>query len=322
MPESGPASGEVVLVTGSGSGLGLETALTLASRGFQVYGSVLTAEEDSALQTMAASRGVSITSLPMDVTREDQVHDAVGLLLSRAGRIDALVCFAGLGLRGFFEDLTLEEIRRVFDVNVFGTMTVTKAVLPAMREARRGRIILTSSAGGRMGSMTISGYASSKFAVEGFGECLYQEAYPLGIKVSILEPGLVATPHFTVNRNRARNAVNPASPYYAWFCQHEHIVDGILEKNRFGPPEVAETVYRILQAKRPRLRYVVGRPAKLIFACRRYIPGELFQNIYWAIVRKMVTRPKHPASQLRGASPAAPSDGNPRTDAWSSRPDQ
>jgi NAD(P)-dependent dehydrogenase (short-subunit alcohol dehydrogenase family) len=247
----------------------------------------------------------------MDVTDEEQVRACVQQVLSRAGRIDALVYFAGLGLRGFFEDLTLEEIRRVYEVNLFGAMAVAKAVLPDMRRAKSGRIILTSSVGGRMGSMTISGYASSKFALEGFGECLRQEVYPFGIHVSMLEPGLVATPHFTVNRNRARNAVNAASPYYSWFCQHEHIVDGILERSSFGPREVAEAVDGILRARRPKLRYVVGRNAKLVLACRRYIPGSIFENIYWAILRRMVTRPRRQANSLSSDLHAPAGDGPP-----------
>lgn len=289
-----------VLVTGAGSGLGLETALVLASRGLQVYGSVLTPNEESHLRAQAESRGVTVHPLPLDVTNEAQVQDCVQQVLSSAGRIDALVYFAGLGLRGFFEDLTLEEIRRVYEVNVFGAMAITKAVLPHMRRAKAGRIVLTSSVGGRMGSMTISGYASSKFALEGFAECLRQEVYPFGIYISLLEPGLVATPHFTVNRNRGRNAVNSSSPYYAWFCQHEHIVDGILERSSFGPPEVAATVSAILHARQPKLRYMVGRNAKLVLACRRYIPGTIFENIYWAILRKMVTQPRQVANSLSG----------------------
>jgi NAD(P)-dependent dehydrogenase (short-subunit alcohol dehydrogenase family) len=205
-----------------------------------------------------------------------------------------------MGLRGFFEDLALDEVRRVFDVNVFGTMALTQAVLPYMRRAGAGRIILTTSIAGRMGSMSISGYASSKFAGEGLGECLRQELYPFGVFVSLLEPGLVYTPHFTVNRNRARKAVLTSSPYYAWFCQHEHIVDNLLASNRFGAPAVAETVDRILSSGRPRLRYVVGGKAQWIFRLRRYIPGELFENLYWAMIRKMVTRPKNQVLTLQG----------------------
>jgi NAD(P)-dependent dehydrogenase (short-subunit alcohol dehydrogenase family) len=301
--------GEVVLITGAGSGLGLETALTLAARGYRIYGSVLTPEEAADLRMHAERRGVNLEVLLMDVTSEPQVRDGVALVLARAGRIDALVCFAGLGLRGFFEDLAIEEIRRVYEVNVFGLMTVTKAVLPHMRQARRGRIILTSSVGGRMGSMTISGYASSKFAVEGFGECLHQEVHPFGIAVSLLEPGLVSTPHFTVNRNRARKAEDPSSSYYSWFCQHEHLVDRILERNGVRPSMVAETVQRILRSRHPRLRYIVGRNAKWIFACRRYIPGEIFQDIYWAIVRRMVTRPRVQRDAPGDAAPLRPGLG-------------
>jgi NAD(P)-dependent dehydrogenase (short-subunit alcohol dehydrogenase family) len=298
-----------VLITGAGSGLGLETALYLASRGLNVYGSVLTAAEESQLREQAARRGVSVAVVSLDVTDQAQIRACVQQVLNQSGSIDSLVYFAGLGLRGFFEDLTLEEVRQVYEVNVFGAMAVAQAVLPHMRRAGAGRIVLTSSVGGRMGSMTISGYSSSKFALEGFGECLRQEVYPFGIYVSMLEPGLVATPHFTVNRNRASNAVSPSSPYYSWFCQHEHIVDGILEKKTLQPNEVAETVYRILQARHPKLRYLAGRNAKLVLACRRYIPGSIFENIYWAILRKMVTRPRHAVDSLSKDIPGSVESG-------------
>ena len=206
--------------------------------------------------------------------------------------------FAGIGLRGFFEDLTLDEIRHVYDVNVFGAMAVTKEVLPSMRAARKGRIVLTTSVAGRMGSMSISGYASSKFAVEGFAECLAQELAPFNIHVSLLEPGLILTEHFTRNRNRARQAQDPASPYYAWFCQHEKIVDDLLRRNRFTTADVARLVHRILTARRPRLRYLVGTKAKLVVSLRRHVPGELFERLYWDILRRLVTSPRRQAEGL------------------------
>jgi len=185
-------------------------------------------------------------------------------------------------------------------VNVFGIMELTQAVLPHMRENGRGRIVITSSAAGRMGSMSISGYCSSKFAVEGFAECLAQEVRPFNIFVSLLEPGLIRTPHFGPNRNRARRAKDPASPYYRWFCQHEHIVDQILARSQFGASDVAKVVYRILSARRPRLRYMVGRQAKTIVSLRRYIPGEWFDRFYWPLLRRMVTSPRVPDRGLSG----------------------
>ena len=181
---------------------------------------------------------------------------------------------------------------------MFGTMAVTQAVLPHMRAARAGRIVITSSVAGRIGSMSISGYASTKFAAEGFAECLAQEMAPFGVWVSLLEPGLVMTPHFTVNRNRARRAVDPRSPYYAWFCRHERIVDKLLSRNRFTAADVAQTVYRILTVRRPKLRYVVGAKAKLVLGLRRHIPGEWFERVYFAIVRRLVTAPGERVTRL------------------------
>src|SRR5262249_39067082 len=155
-------------LTGAGSGIGLECALHLASRGARVYGSVLSEAEEAALAREAASRGVTVRMLRLDVTRPDQITQAVAHVLPQSRRIDALVQCAGMGLRGFFEDLTLEEIRAVYDVNVFGVMALTQAVIPHMRKARAGRVVIVSSVAARVGSMTLSGYASSKSAVEGF----------------------------------------------------------------------------------------------------------------------------------------------------------
>src|SRR5580658_407504 len=223
----------VALISGAGSGLGMESALFLAARNFRVYGTVLTEAEQQDLLAEAARRQTQVSALQMDVTRRPDIDRAVATVMREAGRIDAVVHFAGMGLRGFFEDLSMQEIRRLYDVNVFGIMELTQAVLPHMRARRSGRIVITASAAGRMGEMSIAGYSSGKFAVVGLGECLRHEMALLNIHVSVLEPGLIYTPHFGINRNRARRAVDPASPYYFWFCQHEAIVDNLLATNKF-----------------------------------------------------------------------------------------
>jgi len=295
-----PDDRTIALITGAGSGLGLASALRLAARGYHVYGAVLSEAEGETLRREAANRKVRVCPVRMDVTRQQHIDQVVSGLIQQEGRIDALVHFAGMGLRGFFEDLTMEEIRDVYDVNVFGIMALTKAVLPHMRQRRSGRIVITSSAAGRMGSMSISGYSSTKFAVEGFGECLMQEVRPFNIYVSLLEPGLIQTPHFGVNRNRARNATNPNSPYYQWFCQHEALVDNFLANNKFTPEDVAKTVEQILSARIPRLRYMVGFKARMLVSLRGLFPGELFERIYFGIVRRKVTTPRDQSTTLSG----------------------
>lgn len=178
----------VVLITGAGSGLGLASALLLAAHNFRVYGTALTEGEEQELCEQAGRRGLSgqVTALRMDVTRRANIDRAVDTIIREAGRIDAVVHFAGMGLRGFFEDLSMQEIRRLYDVNVFGIMELTQAVLPHMRARRSGRIVITASAAGRMGEMSIGGYSSGKFAVVGLGECLRQEMALLNIHVSVL----------------------------------------------------------------------------------------------------------------------------------------
>jgi NAD(P)-dependent dehydrogenase (short-subunit alcohol dehydrogenase family) len=290
----------VALITGAGSGLGMEAALFLAARNFRVYGTALTEAEQQDLLDEAARRQTQVSALRMDVTRRPDIDRTVETVIREAGRIDAVVHFAGMGLRGFFEDLSMQEIRRLYDVNVFGIMELTQAVLPHMRARRSGRIVITASAAGRMGEMSIAGYSSGKFAVVGLGECLRQEMALLNIHVSVLEPGLIYTPHFGINRNRARRAVDPASPYYFWFCQHEAIVDKLLATNKFTTVDIARVVYKILTARQPRLHYMVGFKLKLMVTLRDLIPFEWFERIHQKIIVRMVTKPRRPATGLSG----------------------
>jgi len=290
----------VVLVTGAGSGLGLASALLLAGRNFRVYGTVFNDAEEQYQSQQAAGKNVKVTPLRMDVTKRASIDRGVDTILREAGRIDAVVHFAGLGLRGFFEDLSMQEIRQLYDVNVFGIMEVTQAVLPHMRARRSGRIVIVASAAGRMGEMSIAGYSSGKFAVVGLGECLRQEMALLNIDVSVLEPGLIYTPHFGINRNRARRAQDPASPYYFWFCQHEAIVDKLLAANKFTAEDIAGVVHRILTVRKPRLHYMVGWKLKLMVKLRDILPFELYERIHQRIIVRMVAHPKKPAPGLSG----------------------
>jgi NAD(P)-dependent dehydrogenase (short-subunit alcohol dehydrogenase family) len=291
-----------VLITGAGTGFGLATALRLARRGMDVYATVPDTSQEGALTAAAAEAGVRVKVLQLDVTDAASVQAGVAEVVARSGGIHAVVNNAGLGLRGFFEDLADDEIRRLFDVNVFGAMAVTAAALPHMRAARRGRIVFVSSAGGRIAALTLSGYSASKFAIEGLAESLSMEVTPLGISVSLVEPGLVMTPHFTVNRGRARAAEDPASPYHTWFARHEALVDRILEARKITPDDVGAAIERALTDRRPRLRYVVGRGAKLMIFLQRCLPSETFARLYSAQVRRAVQKPQPTAGD--GGGPA------------------
>jgi NAD(P)-dependent dehydrogenase (short-subunit alcohol dehydrogenase family) len=287
-----------VLVTGAGSGFGLAASLYLAARGFRVYATVPVLEQRAEVEAAAAKCGVRLNVVRLDVTDEASIASGVQAIVSEAGGIHAVVHSAGLGLRGFFEDLAESEIRRLFAVNFFGVVAVTRAVLPAMRKAKDGRIVIITSAGGRIGSMTLSAYCAAKFALEGFGESLAMEVAPFGIHVSLVAPGIVMTPHFTVHRGRAANAMNPESPYFARFAAHERLVDGILRTGRLTPGDVARVIHRAVTARRPRLRYTAGWRVGVLTALRRHLPDELFRRFYFRQHARLVERQMAAAAGL------------------------
>lgn len=287
-----------VLITGTSSGIGLETAVYLAECGFQVFATMRDLNRRGRLDAEIARRGVQLEVLKLDVTDENSIKAAVQAIVDRAGGIYGLINNAGINISGYFEDLSDEEMRQVFEVNVFGTMAVTRTVLPYMRAARRGRIVIMSSIGGKIASPGATAYCASKFALEGFGESLAQELRPFGVYVSLLEPGSVKTELYGRNRRLAARALDPESPYHEWFRQLQGQMDHLARTPATTAEEVAEAAYRALTDKPPRWRYVVGRRPRLLIALRRYLPGELFERIWIREVLRRMTQPKRSSEGL------------------------
>jgi len=281
-----------VLVTGASSGIGLETALYLAAQGHTVCATMRDLSRRGALDTEASRRNLSLQVEALDVTDPDSINGIVHSLIDRYGGIYGLVNNAGFQVRGYFEDLSEAEIRAVFDVNLFGTMAMVRAVLPAMRAARRGRIVIVSSVGGLLGSMALSAYCASKHALEGFGEALSLEVCALGIQVTLVEPAIVQTEIWRTNRRTAAAALEPASPYYEWFQAAEQLTDRLVATAPTTALDVAQAVHQALVVRRPRLRYLVGRRASALITLRRYLPASVFERLYFGeVIRRVIGRP-------------------------------
>jgi NAD(P)-dependent dehydrogenase (short-subunit alcohol dehydrogenase family) len=298
--------GDAVLVTGTSTGLGLETALLLASRGFRVFAGVRDLERSrAAVLEAAVARGVPLEVVRVDLTDRESVSRAVEGIVAAAGGLFALVNNAGVGLRGCLEDCSEEEIRRVFETNVLGTIALTKAVVPHMRRAGCGRIITVSSVGGRVVGWGVTMYCSTKFAQEGLGEGLAQELAPFGIQSVLVEPGMIKTTRWSEHRATAAGASDPASPYYGLFSASEAIADRIVERSPTRPQDVASAIHEALTAERPRMRYVVGRGASVVIALRRYLPQRAFERLYFGGHIRRLQRRAGRRGAASGAGPRA-----------------
>jgi len=181
-----------VLVTGASRGLGREIALGIAQAGFRVWAGVRDPHHADYLGQAAKQRGVDLETVFLDVTDAASIDVAVRTITAQ-GPLYALVNSAGITGRAYFEDFPEDKLRQIFEVNVFGTMNVTRRVLPVLRSAGVGRIVTLTSIGGRIGTMGLAPYIASKFALEGFNESLWLEMKPLGVDVVIVEPGMVKT---------------------------------------------------------------------------------------------------------------------------------
>lgn len=286
-------AGDAVIVTGSGTGIGLETSLHLAAVGFRVYATVRNPDQRTELLATASERGVELEILTLDLTDRTSIAAAIATVVSDTGGIFGLINNGGVGLRGCTEDCSEEEIRLLFETNVLGTIAVTQAVIPHMRKAGCGRIVTVSSVGGRVPGFGVTMYCASKFAQEGFGEGLAQELAPHGIQSVIIEPGIIKTTRWSRHRGTAAQANDPSSPYHELFWASEAIADKLVERSPTRPEHVASAIGEALRAKQPRMRYVVGRGASLVIALRRYMPQSLFERLYFGgHIRRVERRAK------------------------------
>ena len=273
-----------VLVTGTSSGIGLQTAIALAGQGYNVYATMRNLGRRDVLDAEAARADVGLKVLQLDVTDPLSIQTAVDAIIADSGTIQGLVNNAGVCSRGYFEDLADSQVHSIFETNVFGTMAVIRAVLPHMRQAHCGRIVIVTSVSGRIGAMAMSPYSASKFALEGLGEALALELAPLGIRVSMVAPGITKTKIW----GPAAREYDPSGPYSAWFRRWVHMADRMMDVTPIMPEDVARTIARAFAANRPRLRYVVGKKARALFLLRHFVPGDLFDRLYAsAVVRRV-----------------------------------
>ena len=268
---------KIAVITGSSSGFGLLTSIELAKSGFRVVATMRDLGRRERLDQAARVAGISgVDVRSLDVTRYDQIPDFVAGVVRDHGRIDVLVNNAGFAVAGFLEDVSLEELRMQFETNFFGAVAMTKAVLPVMRKQRSGHIIQVTSIGGLLGTVSIGSYCASKHALEGWTESLRLEVNSLGIKVVLVEPGSFQTDIWTRGAVMGKEAVQPTSPN---FQRSLRMRDRVGKIPKADPLEVAQTIVRIAQDPNPKLRYLVGRDARIQLALKRLLPWKWHEKI-------------------------------------------
>jgi NAD(P)-dependent dehydrogenase (short-subunit alcohol dehydrogenase family) len=265
-----PTSAGVILVTGSSSGIGRAVAARLAHDGWRVYGG-------SRRSAPPSPDGPKWVSLPLDVTSDASVAAAAQELIDAEGRIDALVHCAGISVAGAIEDVSLDEVARQLDTNYLGTVRMVQAVLPAMRRAGRGRIIVVGSIGGLIGLPYIGHYSASKFALDGMVQALRIEVAPFGIEASILHPGDIQT-DISSNQIEGRQT-GPDSAYHERFKATIGAYDRSVACAR-KPDAIANAVARMLRRRRLPPRVIAGTPNERSgVVLKALLPPRMFESI-------------------------------------------
>lgn len=275
------------LVTGCSSGMGLASAVSLAKRGFKVFASMRDPRRSGALDEAAKRAGVSVEVVALDVTDMDAVGRIVADVESRSGGISLLVNNAGVGILGALEDTSMAELRETMECNFFGPAALCKAVIPGMRERRRGTIINISSIGGRLGAAAMSAYSASKFALEGLSESLRRELYPFGVDVVVVEPGGYKTTMIDVRR-KASGALRAESHYRKAVDFWEQSMSQVARSGP-DPSEVGELVAEIATTRSPALRYPAGKEARAMLTMLGVLPGRTFDWLATRMLDKMLT---------------------------------
>lgn len=270
---------KVALITGASSGMGKSTANMLHSQGYTVYGAARRTDEMNDLK----AKGMEIIAL--DLTNDASIVQVVNTILQKEGRIDVLINNAGYGSYGAVEDVSLDEARRQFDVNLFGMARLTQLLLPNMRKQNSGRIVNISSMGGKIYTPLGAWYHATKHAVEGWSDCLRLELKPFGIDVVIVEPGGIKTSWGEI---AADNLVKTSGKgAYAIFANK--VSDNFKKMysgNQLTNVDVlGQTIAKAATDKRPKTRYVKGYMAKPAMTIRKWFGDKLYDKVIMSQVK-------------------------------------
>ncbi|GAB4065119.1 oxidoreductase [Ancylobacter sonchi] len=264
---------KIALVTGASSGMGKDIAKQLIEDGYHVFAAARNVEKMADLGALGA------TLLQMDISREDDIRAAVDVVLNEGGTVDVLVNNAGFGLYGPVEEITLDEARYQFEVNLFGAARLTQLILPAMRAQRSGTIVNITSIGGKIYSVLGAWYHATKHALEGWSDCLRLEVAPFGIRVVIVEPGVIETGFGDAASGNLlkRSAGGP----YAKLAQAvANAITNTYGKGTGSPGTViADVVSKAVKARRPKTRYAAGKYARMLLGMRKWLSDRTFDSV-------------------------------------------
>src|SRR4051794_26951239 len=255
----------VALVTGASSGIGRAAAASLVAAGFEVVG---TSRNTSGIAPVAG-----VTFFDLDVTSDESVRAVVAHTIERFGRLDVLVNNAGTGAAGAAEESSVAQDQRVFDINFFGLVRLTKAVLPHMRAAGHGRIVNISSVLGLVPAPYMASYGATKHAIEGYSESIDHEVREHGIRVLLVEPAYTKT-------GFDANAIQPDAPLPIYAVQRQ-VFDGVIARamaDGDDPATVANAIVAAATDPKPKLRYTAGPTAGRVSALRRFVPTRVFDR--------------------------------------------
>ena len=268
---------QVALITGCSSGIGYETALMLARNGFHTFATMRNTKKLDSLEEIIKKERLDLSIRELDVNDDTSIENTINCVKKEANRIDVLINNAGYGLVGFFEDLTLDEIRNQFETNFFGVLNITKKIIPIMRLQKSGIIINVSSGAGQVGFPGISAYVSTKFAIEGFSESLMYELFPYGIKVVIIEPGVIKT-NFFRNCIVSEHSMKKSSPYSRSLGKFQKNVE-LMQEHATSPIDVAKVILQVLGNNEPKQRYIVGNDVAMILEAKKNLSDIEFKKM-------------------------------------------
>lgn len=267
---------KVVLITGCSSGIGRDLAQRLTQSGYCV---VATARNVGAIEKLDAA-----LRLMIDVTQPESIQNAVQSTIQRFGRIDVLINNAGYSQIGAIEELSDTQIQRIYDVNVFGTMRMIRAVVPYMRQQKGGQIINISSIAGRVVTPVNGAYSSTKFALEAISDALRLELAPFNIRVLLIEPGAIKT-NFDQTVHAYGDAItsNPASPYQPLYLKYQQVSDR-MRGNEPGPEAVSKVIQSALASSKPKARYLAGMTlsGRIVLHLRDWVWGFVVSQMFKA----------------------------------------